>query len=149
MVGRVTIRQELGKGMEVARQYSATGIDLAASTQYVMICCPKFRYNVDRLEFQSIVAVAAGANTVDILKDTGTPAAVMAQFDPDTIVAGAAPVEKAVLAAGKGVPAGTPLYMKLVCAAGSAGDPPDVSVIAHISPDIRGYDGELTVGTYE
>jgi hypothetical protein len=148
-VGRVTIRQELGKGMEVARQYAATGLELAASTQYVLLCCPKFRYNVDKLEFQSVVATAAGANTVDVFKDAGVPAAVMTQFDPADIVAGAAPVSKAVLPAGKGIPAGTPLYMKLVSAAGAAGAPPDVTCIAHISPDIRGYDGELTVGTYE
>jgi hypothetical protein len=149
MVGRVTIRQELGKGMEVARQFCATALERAASTQYLLLCCPKFRYNVDKLEFQSVVATAAGANTVDVVKDEAAPVVIMTQFDPADIVAGAAPVAKTVLAAGKGIPAGTPLYMKLVCAAGDGGDPPDVTCIAHISPDIRGYDGELTVGTYE
>jgi len=148
-VGRVTIRQELGKGMEVARQYSATGIDPAGSTQYILICVPKFRYNVDKLEFYSAVAIAVGANFVDIYKDEAAPVEIMTQFDPDTVVAGAAPLEKTVLAAGKGVLAGTPLYMKLVCAGGNAAAPPDLSVVVHISPDIKGYDGELTVGTYE
>jgi hypothetical protein len=149
MVGRVTIRQELGKGMEVARQFCATGVERAASTQYLLLCCPKFRYNVDKLEFYSSVATANGANTLDVFKDDGTPAEVMTQFDPDTIVAGAAPVSGTIIAAGRGIPAGTPLYMKLVSAGGSAGNPPDVTCIAHISPDIRGYDGDLTVGTYE
>lgn len=135
--------------MEVARQYAATGLARAQSTQYVLICCPRFRYNVDKLEFYSMVAVAIGANTVDIVKDESAPVVIMTQFDPDTIVAAAAPVEKTVLAAGRSIAANTPLYMKLVTAAGSAADPPDVSVVAHISPDIRGYDGDLTVGTYE
>jgi hypothetical protein len=135
--------------MEVARQYAATCVERAASTQYALLCIPKFNYNIDKIECYSAVATAAGANTLDVLKDESAPAAVMTQFDPDTIVAGAAPVEKAVLAAGKSIPAGTPLYMKLVSAAGSAGNPPDVTVVVHISPDIKGYDSEIPVGTYE
>jgi hypothetical protein len=150
-IARVTIRQELGKGMEVARQFAATILGrVNSSTQYALLCCPKFDYNVDCIEAYSAVAVGGATNTLDVFKDTGSPVAIMTQFDPDTIVAGAAPVEKPVLATGKSIPAGTPLYMKLVIGAvGSATAPPDVNVVVHVSPDIKGYDSELSVGTYE
>lgn len=145
----VTIRQELGKGMQVGRQDTVHFIDPAGTTRYAVACVPRVPYNVTKLEFYSGVKVAAGANTVDVYKDTGSLVEIMAQFDPDTLTAGAAPTEKTVLGAGKNIPKDTPIVVKFVAAAGSATSPPDLSVTVHWEPALTTYGGEVPYGTYE
>lgn len=148
----VRLRDELGKGLEMGRQKTLT---LYAPNNGVnevtgVVAVPKYRYNITRITVYSGVAVGSGTNTLDIQKDPGTPANLVAQFDPDTIVAQAAPaVQTLIPAACRDIPGGTPITAAMVTDNGSASATPDVSITVHWEPALLGYDGEFLPTTYE
>ena len=137
------IRDELGKGMELLRTMEASLNFQTAGGQtvYAVAGVLPLAGDVVKVSFVSEVLVAAGVNTADLLADG---VAIVTQFDPaDDLTAGVV-LEKTVLATGKGLAAGTRITLKVVTAAGSAADPPDVNVIVWWVAKL----GETTYGTY-
>ena len=102
-------------------------------------------------EVRSVVLVisAGAADALDTFSLDTVDEGVIAQINPDTLTAGAAPAVQALLGAAYDIPANTPVWVQLVTDNGSALAPPDLGVVVHWQPYMGGYDGEVVYGGYE
>ncbi len=114
MVTRNRFRDLLGKGAELLEQvtvnmpHSVSG----GTTRWAVLGPWNVDMDVHDVVLNSAVPVQANANTFDLFNNSVSANPVIAQFDPDTIVA-ATPLTKSV-SGNRRVTAGQALYARLV-----------------------------------
>jgi hypothetical protein len=151
---QITLVDNAGVDLVVTTTVVGRDADGAPLTEVIVNAAPGTGSTLGVQRFREILSVvividAGAGDAVDTLAVDTVDEGVIAQFNPDTIVAGAAPTAQTLTSAACNIPAGAPVWARLVTDNGAVAAPPDIGVAVHWQPYMGAYDGETAYGGYE
>jgi len=151
---QMQLSDNAGADLVVTATVVGRDADGAPLTEVIVNAAPGTGTTLGTQRFREIllvtIVIGAGAgDAADTLALATVDEGVIAQFNPDTIVAGAAPVSQTLTGAAYNIPANAPVWARLVTDNGAVAAPPDIGVAVHWQSYMGAYDGETAYGGYE